>query len=119
MTTTKELAERLEAALAKAERRLDWLTDQVVGQVLEVSVGTVEDTIQPFRDPIRLAASRLREMEAREAKLVEALSAASGYLLNAKIDLETGCPKAVAIQTIEGGLKTVRAALLPPPEPKP
>jgi hypothetical protein len=43
--------------------------------------------------------------------LYEALEAASGYLLNAKIDLETGAPKATAIRTIEGGLKVVRAAL--------
>lgn len=43
--------------------------------------------------------------------LLVALQAASGYLLNAKIDLETGAPKQTAIQTIEGGLKVVRAAL--------
>jgi hypothetical protein len=43
--------------------------------------------------------------------LLAALNAASGYLLNAKIDLETGCPKATAIATIEGGLKVVRAAI--------
>lgn len=43
--------------------------------------------------------------------LVAALKAAEGYLLNAKIDLETGAPKRTAIQTIEGGLKVVRAAL--------
>jgi len=43
--------------------------------------------------------------------LLEALQAASGYLLNAKIDLETGAPKKTAIQTIEGGLRVVRAAI--------
>ena len=44
-------------------------------------------------------------------ELVAALKAASGYLLNAKIDLETNAPKQTAIQTIEGGLRVVRAAL--------
>ena len=44
--------------------------------------------------------------------LYEALSAAKGYLLNAKIDLETGCTKATAIQTIEGGLKRIEPALV-------
>ena len=43
--------------------------------------------------------------------LLKALGAAEGYLMNAKIDLETGCTKRVAIQTIEGGLKIVRAAI--------
>ena len=43
--------------------------------------------------------------------LLQALKAASGYLLNAKIDLETGAPKRTAIQTIEGGLAFIRAAI--------
>lgn len=43
--------------------------------------------------------------------LLAALNAAAGYLLNAKIDLETGATKRTAIQTIEGGLKVVRAAI--------
>jgi hypothetical protein len=42
---------------------------------------------------------------------VKALEAATGYLLNAKVDLETGCTKATAIKTIEGGLVMARAAL--------
>ncbi len=44
-------------------------------------------------------------------ELVRALIAVGGYLLNAKIDLETGTPKKTAIQTIEGGLSLVRAAI--------
>jgi IS5 family transposase len=48
--------------------------------------------------------------EAFEA-MRKALQAASGYLLNAKIDLETGAPRKTATQTIDGGLKVVRAAL--------
>ena len=43
------------------------------------------------------------------------LSAATGYMLNAKIDLETGAPKRTAITTIEGGLRRARAAVLPSP----
>ena len=43
------------------------------------------------------------------------LSAATGYMLNAKIDLETGAPKRTAITTIEGGLRRARAALPSPP----
>lgn len=44
-------------------------------------------------------------------RMREALEGSVGYLLNAKIDLETGATKATAIKTIEGGLKMVRAAL--------
>lgn len=43
--------------------------------------------------------------------LLAELRAMSGYLLNAKVDLVTGCPKATAIRTIEGGLKRVRSAI--------
>ena len=50
-------------------------------------------------------------MKERCAALEKALSATAGYLLNAKIDLETGAPKRTAIMTIDGGLAMVRAAL--------
>lgn len=43
--------------------------------------------------------------------LIKALEASCGYLLNAKIDLETGCTKATAIRTIEGGLLRAKAVL--------
>lgn len=43
--------------------------------------------------------------------LLAALEAACGYLLNAKIDLETGAPKRTAINTIEGGLTVTRDAI--------
>jgi hypothetical protein len=43
--------------------------------------------------------------------LIAALEASCGYLLNARIDLETGCTKATAIRTIDGGLKRAREVL--------
>lgn len=52
------------------------------------------------------------EEAAREiGHLRDELSAAIGYMMNAKIDLETGCTKATAIATISGGIKRARAAL--------
>lgn len=45
------------------------------------------------------------------AYVVEAAYAAAGYLRNAKIDLETGAPKATAIRTIDGGLIKLESAL--------
>jgi hypothetical protein len=52
-------------------------------------------------------------LAAEAARLRGELSAATGYMLNAKIDLETGAPKRTAITTIEGGLRRARAALPP------
>lgn len=54
------------------------------------------------------------EASAKDAeidRLRKALASAKGYLLNAKIDLQTGAPKRTAIMTIDGGLKMVDAAL--------
>jgi hypothetical protein len=39
------------------------------------------------------------------------LSAALSYMRNARIDLETGAPKATAIRTISGGIKRAEEAL--------
>jgi hypothetical protein len=64
------------------------------------------------RDKIAAAReTQLADAIADRNRLRAALSAASGYLMNAKIDLQTGAPKTTAIRTIEGGLKVVLAAL--------
>lgn len=44
-------------------------------------------------------------------ELLAALKAACGYMRNASIDLSTGCTKATAIRTIEGGLKLAEAVI--------
>lgn len=51
------------------------------------------------------------DLIAATPKLLATLRAACGYLLNAKIDLETGAPKKTALRTIEGGVALVQAAL--------
>ena len=43
--------------------------------------------------------------------LIAELSAAIGYMRNAQIDLSTGCTKATALRTIEGGIKRAEEAL--------
>lgn len=53
----------------------------------------------------------LEKREARADELLAALQAAAGYMRNASIDLSTGCTKATAIRTIEGGIKLVEAAI--------
>lgn len=63
-----------------------------------------------LKKDVDAAAAKLRLQEAAPSMLT-ALKAAAGYLLNAKIDLETGAPKKTAIATIEGGLEVVRAAI--------
>ena len=49
--------------------------------------------------------------EQQAADLAKALRAAIGYMRNASIDLSTGCTKATAIRTIEGGIKITQEAL--------
>ena len=51
------------------------------------------------------------ERDAERVALVRALKAALGYMMNARIDLETGCTKATAIATISGGIERARVAL--------
>lgn len=43
--------------------------------------------------------------------LYEALAKAKGYMLNARIDIETGTKRSTAIATLDGGLKMIDAAL--------
>ena len=72
----------------------------------------------PQAEAMLPVASTIRQMMVERAEaadtiaaLLEALRAAAGYLTNAKIDLETGCTKATAIKTIEGGLARVKSAI--------
>ncbi len=51
------------------------------------------------------------QLRTANANLIAELSAAVGYMRNAKIDLETGATKATAIRTIEGGIKRAEEAL--------
>lgn len=76
---------------AKAD---EWLFEY--GEMENLSLG-----IRPlYAAPVSAPAG---DDELRRAK--EELSAMLGYLRNAKIDLQSGAPKATAIRTIEGGLK--------------
>lgn len=60
------------------------------------------------------AAAKFSAAEQDNKRLREALGKCTGYLLNAKIDIETGAPRKTALATIEGGLNMARAALQPP-----
>ena len=52
-----------------------------------------------------VAADRIVSMTAELRQAADELSAALGYMRNARIDLETGAPKATAIRTLSGGIK--------------
>ena len=66
---------------------------------------------EKYQTSLNWALVRIEVLEKREAALREALEKACGYMTNAAIDLQTGAPKRTALNTIEGGLKMVRAAL--------
>jgi hypothetical protein len=56
-------------------------------------------------------AVKIANLMAAAPLLLAELSAAVGYMRNARIDLETGATKATAIRTIDGGIKRAEAAL--------
>lgn len=62
------------------------------------------------------AAAAIEARDSRIAELEAELSASLGYMLNAKIDLDTGAPKRTAMATLEGGIRRVRTALPTPPK---
>ena len=53
----------------------------------------------------------LTALRSQVEELRKALRSCKGYLLNAKIDLQTNCSKQTTINTIDGGLKMVDSAL--------
>jgi hypothetical protein len=55
--------------------------------------------------------AEIRKLCQQRDELLTALKATKGYLMNAKIDLETNAPKKTAINTIDGGLQLVDAAI--------
>ena len=61
----------------------------------------------------RATAEAITALKAENERLTGELSAAVGYLMNAQIDLETGCTKATALRTIAGGIARARTALTP------
>ncbi len=60
---------------------------------------------------------RAKAAEAENAKLREALKTAEPHFLNALIDLATDTPREITTQTLDGGLKLVRAAIAKAKEP--
>lgn len=59
------------------------------------------------------ALARADAAEARERKLVDALRAAKGYLLNIVIDMDTGTRRSTTAATASGGVNMVDLALAP------
>ena len=60
---------------------------------------------------MRVGASRIVSMTAELRQVTDEISAMLGYMRNARIDLETGAPKATAIRTLSGGIKRGERAL--------
>jgi len=84
-------------------------TERVIGQLAILNTGG--DTFDDRKQRQILVAEDTAKRINLHDDLVAALSAATGYMRNAKIDLETGATKATAIRTIDGGIKRAEAAL--------
>lgn len=72
--------------------------------------------VQAQAGSLAVAKTTIDTLTRRVAELEGELSASLGYMLNAKIDLDTGAPKRTAMTTLEGGIRRVRTALPTPPE---
>lgn len=75
-------------------------------------------TIARLEASLLAAAASAERLEAENERLTEesarlrvGLNSAVGYMMNAQIDLRTGAPKQTAINTINGGIDVLRAAL--------
>lgn len=102
------------AANRSAERK-DLAGDRTAGQVNRPWTVEVYREHTNVEGPIWTVAADVNNDDApviaAAHEMLDALRSLTGYLLNAKIDIETGTPKATTIQTIEGGLKLARAAI--------
>lgn len=91
---------------------------RLIAKLKEMARNVVPDTAPMSLCPEGAAVERIEELDAENERLLKligtlrnALGAASGYLQNAAIDLQTGARKKTAISTVEGGLRVVRTAL--------
>lgn len=82
--------------------------EHMAAEIVAVSQEGERGIAQVWKHP---EAVRIANLMASAPELLASLSACVGYLLNAKIDLETGATKATAIRTIEGGIKQAREAI--------
>ena len=104
-------ADVADAMVAEAEARIKELTAALAPLDSVVQVLGIADTDEV---PAEVCAQLINDREAltqEHAEMLAALKAASGYMLNAKIDLETARTQAVARKTIDDGLAIVRAAI--------
>ena len=69
------------------------------------------ETEGAFFDYVTEAVSTITTLLRQRDELLVELRSAVGYMRNASIDLETGCTKATAIRTIQGGIRRAEYAL--------
>lgn len=116
LTKLREAAARFNAIVDAVETRCMAVDGPVTPTLREMREEELADlwrqaqTIESSNATILAMIERVERVE-RVERAEKALAAAEGYLLNARIDLETGAPKRTAINTIDGGIKMVRAAL--------
>jgi hypothetical protein len=87
------------------------LLDELSNLLDHNGIGQVADLIRDgeYDDHEATAAFARHRLAAQTPR--DALSKALGYMMNARIDLETGETKATAIRTLQGGIKVANEAL--------
>jgi hypothetical protein len=98
-----------DAALLWARERLALQWDGVENDELayEYRSGNMDKHCEKLRDLV----AGYRAGQAHADGLVEALTAATGYMMNAAISLEAGSNKRSAINTLNSGIERARAAI--------
>jgi hypothetical protein len=123
-TATRLLAEK-DAELVRGEAHRNELYDKVVSQRTEVGalqaralaaeaeVTRWQSAYNAANDTAVILGDQAAKAEAEVERLTAELKAATGYMRNAMIDLETGATKATALRTIKGGIARAERALTP------
>lgn len=85
----------------------------IVERLRQIQYDHEPNDVDGYGDTASEGADAICALEEKVSHLASALSAAIGYMMNAKIDLDTGAPKRTAMMTLDGGIRRARAALAP------
>ncbi len=111
MPNVDDLVERLKAVLVTAQQTGLSLPGEPAWSIEQGEIQGAKNWLAHYENYLPTLLESLSLKDKRIADLEAGLSAAIGYMMNARIDLETGATKKTAITTIQGGIDRARALL--------
>lgn len=109
-TSDRELLARVEFVLLTADSGNLWVALCKTIDSLKLKLAEAETALELVAVSHNNVVTELESAERERDQMREALRAAKGYLMNAKIDIETNTKKATTMATLDGGIKVVSAA---------